>query len=59
MISTTMIIAASILLAAVGLVAWAWLTMDRVEEDLLSLSRLEGMHFEIGPQAAEVGEGAR
>ena len=46
-------IAALILLPAVGLVAWAWFTMDRVEEDMRSLSGFEGMHFEIGPWASE------
>jgi len=52
-------IAALILLPAVGLVAWAWFAMHRVERELRSLSGFERMHFEIGPQAAEGTEGAR
>jgi len=54
-----MFIAALILLPAVGLVSWAWFAMDRVEVDLRSLSGFEGMHFEIGSQAAESTESAR
>jgi len=52
MIPTTAFIAAVIVLPAVGLVAWAWFSMARVEEDLCSLGGLERMHFGIGPQAA-------
>ena len=59
MTPTTMFIAALILLPAVGLVSWAWFAMDRVEVDLRSLSGFEGMHFEIGSQAAESTESAR
>ena len=59
MTPTSIFIAALILLPAVGLVVWAWFTMDRIEEDLRSLGGFEGMHFEIGPQGAQDAEGAR
>ena len=36
-----------VVLPAAGLVAWAWFTMARVEEDLRSSGGFEGMHFEI------------
>lgn len=44
--TTAMVIAALILLPAVGLVTWAWLALVRVESELLSFSGIEGMHFE-------------
>jgi len=59
MTPTTIFMAALILLPAVGLVIWAWFAMDRVEMDLRSLSGFEGMHFEIGSQAAESTVSAR
>ena len=52
-------IAALILLPTVGLVVWAWFALDRVEVDLRCLGGFEGLHFEIGPQAAGSTEGAR
>ena len=42
-----MFIVASILLPAVGLVAWASFAMSQVDEDLRSFNGFEGMHFEI------------
>jgi len=59
MTPTPIFIAALILLPAVGLVVWAWFTMDRIEEDLRSLGGFEGMHFAIGPSSAGNAEGAR
>ena len=59
MTPTPIFIAALILVPAVGLVVWAWFTMDRIEEDLRSLGGFEGMHFEIGPSSARSPEGAR
>lgn len=56
---TTMVIAASILLPAVGLLAWAWFAVARVTEEFSSFSDFEGKHFEIGPQASENAGGAR
>lgn len=53
MFSSTIFIAALILLAAVGLVAWVWQAMAKVEGELRSFSGFEARHFEIGPQAAE------
>lgn len=47
-----MIIAALLLLPAVGLVAWAWFAMARIEDDLRAIGNFEGMHFDIGPEAA-------
>jgi hypothetical protein len=54
-----MFITALILLSAVGVVAWAWFAMARVEADMRSLGSFEGMHFEIGPQAAPDKQGAK
>jgi hypothetical protein len=55
----TMFIAASILVAAVGLVTWAWFAMAQVEEELRFFSGFEGMHLECVPHAAQDSEGAR
>lgn len=38
---------ALVLLSAVGLVAWGWLAMVRVEEAMRSLTGYEGMDFEV------------
>lgn len=38
---------ALVFLAAVGLVAWGWLAMVRVEEAMRSLTGYEGMDFEV------------
>ena len=54
-----MFITALIVLLAVGLVAWAWFAMARVEEELRSFTGFEGMHFESVPHTAETTEGAR
>jgi len=59
MTSTAFFIPALILAPAVGVAVWARSTMDRVEEDLRSLSGLEGKHFEIGPQARDSAGGTR
>ena len=59
MTTTAMFIAALILLPAVGLAAWAWFAMARVEQELLSFSGFEGMHFESVPNTAEATERAR
>ena len=56
---TVMFIAALVLLPAVGLVAWAWSTMAKVEAELRSFCSFERMHFEIGPQEAENVGGLR
>ncbi len=52
-------IATLILLPAIGLVTWVWFAMAQVEKELRSFSGFEGLHFEIGPQAADNFEGAR
>lgn len=59
MTPNTLLIAAFILLPAVGLVTWAWFAMAQVEKELGSLGGFEVMHFEIGRQAAQSTEGAR
>ena len=56
---TAMVIAALIVLPAVALATWAWFAMVQVEEDLRTFSGFEGLHFEIGPQAAPNAEGVR
>lgn len=38
---------ALVFLTAVGLVAWGWLAMVRVEEAMRSLTGYEGMDFEV------------
>lgn len=53
-----MLITALILVPAVGVVTWAWFAMARVEAQMRSLNGFEGMHFEIGPQAAPDKQGA-
>jgi len=54
-----MLVAASILLLMVGLVAWTRLTMARVEAKLQSVGGFDGMHFDIEPRAADNFEGPR
>lgn len=39
-------VAAVVLLPAVGLMAWAWLSMEQDEADLLAFSAFEGRHFD-------------
>ena len=56
---TAMFFAALILLPAAGLLAWAWFAMAKVQDDLRSFDGFEGMHFEIGPQAANHTMGAK
>mgnify|MGYP007117522407 FL=1 len=53
-----MFVAALFLIPATGLVTWAWFAMAQVEARMGALDGFEGMHFEIGPQAAEHAEGA-
>ncbi|WP_088285080.1 hypothetical protein [Ideonella sp. A 288] len=55
---TAMVIATLIVMPALGLAAWVWFAMARVEEELRSFNGFEGMHFEIGPQAPDHSEGA-
>ena len=57
--SPSLLFAALILAAAVGLVSWAWFVMARVEGDLRNFSKFEDMHFEIGPQARKSFESVR
>lgn len=40
---------AVVLLSALGLVAWGWMAMVRVEEAMRSLTGYEGMDFEVWP----------
>ena len=57
--SPSLLIAAAILLAGVGLVSWAWFVMARVEGDLRAFSKFDAIHFEIGPQARKISDSAR
>jgi len=41
-----MLMAALVILAAVGLMAWVWFTMAQVEEELQSFMGFDGLHFE-------------
>ena len=50
---TAILVFALILLSVVGLVAWTWFTLTRLERDLRSLGGFEGMHFEIGHRRTE------
>lgn len=43
---TAMLIAALVMLPAVGLAAWAWFAMAQVEEDLRAFGGFDGMHFD-------------
>jgi len=45
--AVSMLIAALVILPAVGLVAWAWFAMTQVEEDLRSFIGFDGLRFEI------------
>lgn len=58
MTPNAMFIAGLILLPAVGLVTWAWFAIVQVDNELRTFNGFEGMHFEIGPQAAENSESA-
>jgi hypothetical protein len=42
----SMLIAALVILPAVGLVAWAWFAMTQVEEEMRSFTGFDGLHFE-------------
>lgn len=44
--SNTMIVAALVILPAVGLLTWVWVAMARVEEELKSFIGFDGMHFD-------------
>jgi hypothetical protein len=44
--AVSMLIAALVTLPAVGLVAWAWFAMTRVEAELRSFTGFDGLHFE-------------
>ena len=43
---TALLIAALVIVPAVGLVIWAWFAMAQVEEDLRSFAGFDGMHLE-------------
>jgi hypothetical protein len=45
--AVSMLIAALVILPAVGLVAWAWFAMTQVEAELRSFTGFDGLHFEI------------
>ena len=49
----SILMAALILLWAVGLLTWHWLAMAQFEEDLRAFRALERVHLEIEPHAAE------
>lgn len=51
-----LIIAALVLLPAIGVVVWAWWSMARTEDDLRTAAGLQGSDFEIGtwPTSARV-----
>ena len=42
----SMLMAAPVILPAVGLAAWAWYAMAQVEEELRVLHGFDGLHFE-------------
>lgn len=44
---TAMVIAAVVVLPAVGLVTWAWLSTAQVEDDLRALVGFDAMDFEV------------
>lgn len=44
---TAMIIAAVVVLPAVGLATWAWLSTAQVEDDLRALVGFDAMDFEV------------
>lgn len=48
-----MFITSVILLSAVALVTWAWFAIVQTEQELRYFSGFEGMHFEMGTDAAE------
>ena len=56
---TAMFTALLVILPAIGLLTWAWLSMAQVEEDLRAFGGFEWKHFEIGLQATASTEGAR
>jgi hypothetical protein len=45
--AVSMLIAALVILSAVGVVAWAWVAMTQVEAELRSFTGFDGLHFEI------------
>ena len=59
MTPTTIFLATLVLIFVLGLAIWAWFSMALFEEQMSTLSGFEGMHFEIGPQAAELSAGSR
>jgi hypothetical protein len=44
--TTPLLIAALVILPAVGLVVWAWAAMAQVEDELRTFIGFEGMHFD-------------
>lgn len=45
--AVSMLIAALVILPAVGVVAWAWFAMTQVEAELRSFTGFAGLTFEI------------
>lgn len=45
--TVSMLIAALVILPAVGLVTWARFVTTQVEEDLMSFTGSDGLHFDI------------
>jgi hypothetical protein len=45
--AVSMLISALVILPVVGLVAWAWVAMNRVEEELRSFTGFNGLHFDL------------
>jgi hypothetical protein len=45
--AVSMLIAALVILPAVGLVTWAWFAMTQVEAELRSFIAFDGLPFEI------------
>lgn len=56
--TTSMFVAALIVLAAAGAATWAWQALTEVDERMNALCGFEGMHFEIGTQAAAAAPAA-
>lgn len=53
MTDTPLWLAGLMLLPAAGLAIWAWRAWVELSQSLQSLTDFEGMHFEIGPFAAD------
>ena len=42
----SLVLAALVILPAIGLAAWAWMAMSSATEDLRHFSGFEGLHFD-------------